>query len=1089
MGRIRRWPLAASFALGVLLVPGTSGAQSRTTSAVRGTITTADGVPLAGVDVVFRHEGMGVERTAVTNALGRFIITVLPPGGPYSLRATHIGYAELARTDVRLQVGETHTFELVLEEQAVAVEGVTVEVERTEVFNPSQVGPATRLDEVTLDAIPVLSRDLLDLAVLSPLVKTTEGGGFSVLGQNDRYNALLIDGIPGQDVFGLTAGGVPGGQAGAKMIPLDAVAQYEILVAPFDVRLSGFTGGVMNAVTRTGTNDWWMRVAAVHRNEALMGDLELPSGAVQASGVDRSLFALSVGGPIVRDRAHVFVATEFERRRQPPTGFNLVRDDPSLIRISPESVAGFSDVFESSFGVQTGIPGPYPLRQELGNVFARVDWNLSDRNRLTVRNVFARASNDRSPNRSPFEPYELSSNAVHNTSTNNATSLQLFSDLGRLGGNELNLEIRRSSDRSSPVSGFPQVEIDLRSSIGGASFTRGLRVGSQFFAQDNDLEQTSFRLTNSLTLARRGYSSVVLGVTGAYYRFANRFLPGADGDWFFANMDDLRLNAPQRFQRSVLAEGHDPAVEFSVLEWGGFAQYQMDAGKGLTMRFGIRADVPHVLGRPGRNPGIHEWLGHDTSKLPSGNVLISPRWGFNWQSEGRLRTQVRGGAGLFTGQLPFVWLSNAFHNDGLRSVTQVCEGRWTDEPPTGNTVPMFDPASPPETCLRGDFMNINTVVLLEEGFRYPQNFRFSAGVDQELSESVSTSLGFLFNHSFNQIVLEEQNLGDPAGQMGPLDGYGGVDRTYYGYPVERGFAPTWDNPDFAHVLVARNINRDWAFSFTGELRGRLGDRFGLQSGYTWSRSYDLMSLTFTDMVSNFGFNPTSMDPNRRSLGTSNFDRPHKVVLALYGAPLPGLEDTEFSLLYTGQSGLPFSYVYDGDLNGDGYPGRGPAFDRYNDLIYVPQEATEIPAGIGTYVLLNDALERDACLSAHRGGFMYRNACRAPWQNRLDLRMTQTMSLAGAQVRLEADVINLLNMVNGGWGRLQTIRPVVTLIEPIRRSCTTCPLVSQWSGTALPSREDDGRLVATDPWSVLSPDSQWRIQVGARVTLGGESGQR
>jgi hypothetical protein len=503
------------------------------------------------------------------------------------------------------------------------------------------------------------------------------------------------------------------------------------------------------------------------------------------------------------------------------------------------------------------------------------------------------------------------------------------------------------------------------------------------------------------------------------------------------------------------------------------------------MRFGLRADVPHVLDSPGQNPGIRDWLGYDTSNLPSGNVLVSPRWGFNWQSEGRLRTQVRGGAGLFTGQLPFVWLANAFHNDGLRSTTQVCQGRWTDEPPTGNTVPMFDPGTPPETCLRGAFTDVRTVVLFEDDFKYPQNFRFSAGVDQEISDAVSMSLGFLFNHAVNQIVLEEKNLGDPAGQMGPLRGYGGVDRRYYGRPVERGFAPTWDNPDFAHVLVGSNASKDWAFSFTGEMRGRLGGRLGFQTGYTWSRSYDLMSLTYTDMVSNFGFNPTALNPNQRGLAVSNFDGPHKVVLALFGTPFAGLERTEVSLLYTGQSGLPFSYVYRGDLNGDGYPGLGPAFDRHNDLLYVPQDATELPAGFGTLALLSGALESDRCLAAHRGGFMNRNACRAPWQNRLDLRVTQSVDVGSAEVRLEADVINLLNLFQGEWGRVETIRPVVPLIEPVRRACSTCQLFSQWSGTALPSRENDGRLVATDPWSVLSPASQWQVQFGARVTFGGE----
>lgn len=218
---------------------------------------------------------------------------------------------------------------------------------------------------------------------------------------------------------------MPGGQAGAKLIPLDAISQYEVLIAPFDVRLSGFTGGVMNAVTRTGTNDWRMRASAVHRAEALMGDLNLVSGPVEASGVDRSLVALSFGGPLVRDEAHFFVAGEVEERHTVPTGYNLFRDDPLLTRVSPDGMDALQQAFaDISGGLEAGEAGPSALGQRVTNLFGRVDWNVADGHRLTVRNVFARAANDEEPNRSGFGRYELGSNAVYRESTSNTTSVQ-----------------------------------------------------------------------------------------------------------------------------------------------------------------------------------------------------------------------------------------------------------------------------------------------------------------------------------------------------------------------------------------------------------------------------------------------------------------------------------------------------------------------------------------------------------------------------------------------------------------------------------------------------------------------------------------
>lgn len=1071
----------------VTLAVGSNGleAQSRTTSAIRGRVLSVAGTPIESANVTVRHTGTGAERLTGTNEDGRFLVLLLQPGGPYTVTIETLGYATLVREAIQLQVGEVYVDDFVLEEQAIELEGLRVEADKAEIFNPSQVGPATLLSERVVESVPILSRDIMELAVLSPLVKVTEDGGFSVAGQNDRYNAILIDGVLNKDVFGLTAGGVPGGQAGGKLIPLDAVGQYEVLVAPFDVRLSGFTGGVLNAVTRSGTNDWFARAQAVARDEVLIGDLQLPTGPVEPSGVDRRLVALSVGGPIVRDRGHFFVASEFERRRQPPTGFNLFRDDPLLVRISPETVTAIQDEFDSQFGFDAGEAAPYPLAQELRNVFGRMDWNFPGGTRLTFRNIYAWARNDESPNRAAFEPYEFSSNAVFRTASSNTTSLQVFSPVGEASANELNFSLQRSRDETAPASLFPQVEVDAISSIAGSAFGRELRLGSQFFAQDNDLRQWTARLTNVLTI-HRGESDLVLGVTGAYYDFSQRFLPGAEGEYFYASLGDLALNAPQRYQRTFLSAGVDPSVSFNVAEAGLFAQSQLDAGQGLTMRFGLRLDVPWVLDSPQLNTDILREFGYRTSALPSGNVMLSPRWGFNWQSEGDRTTQVRAGAGMFLGQPPFVWLANAFHNDGLRSYLARCQGRVTDDPMPATAVPQFDPLSPPAACEGTDFIVDRHVTVFSPDFKYPQDLKFSVVVDQELSQRLSASFGALFSKAINQIVLEELNLGDPNPNPGPLEGYGGLDRRILGGPVSNGFAPNRELAGYQQVLLATNSSQDWTFSATVELRGELTEELALQTGYSYSRSWDRMSLVATDMISNFGFTPTTSDPNQARVTTSNFDRPHKFVASIYGAPFERFPGTRISLLYTGQSGSVFSYVYRGDLNGDGYPGPGPAFDRNNDLLYVPERATEIPSGIGTIGLLSSALVSDPCLAKYRGGFLPRNGCRAPFQHRLDLRLSHELRMGRTEVRFEGDLINILNLMNGDWGRVETVSPLVPLIEPVRRQqCINCigALVSRWAGGALPSRDEDGSLKAADPWSIRSPDSQWQAQFGIRVTFG------
>ncbi|MCK5652542.1 MAG: hypothetical protein KAJ42_14235, partial [Gemmatimonadetes bacterium] len=391
-------------------------------------------------------------------------------------------------------------------------------------------------------------------------------------------------------------------------------------------------------------------------------------------------------------------------------------------------------------------------------------------------------------------------------------------------------------DRTTPASDWPQVEVELLSSIEDSGFRRPVRVGGQFFAQQNELEQASYRFTNSLNILTRGQSAIVLGVTASYYDINQTFLPGATGEYYFASPVDLEANAPQRYQRTVLAEGESPGVEFGVLEWGAFVQNQIDAGKGLTMRFGLRVDMPHVLGSPRENPEIQRVLGRSTANVPTGNLLISPRWGFNWQSEGRLTTQVRAGAGMFAGQIPYVWLSNAFHNNGLRSYTQLCQGRLTDDPRSrgiGGTVPAFDPYNPPTACAEGPFAEQRSVVLFEDGFKFPQDLKFSVAVDQDLSDRISGSLGILFNKSLNQVGLEDLNIerGGPTHILGINSGLGDPGRWYYRRLTDNNAGSIPLLPDYDQVLLVTNKGEDWGASISAELRGTVTDRLSFQMGY------------------------------------------------------------------------------------------------------------------------------------------------------------------------------------------------------------------------------------------------------------------
>ncbi|MCH7531419.1 MAG: hypothetical protein IIB36_06580 [Gemmatimonadetes bacterium] len=1005
----------------------------------------------------------------MTGADGRFALRLLPPGGPYLLTVSGLGFGTVQEGDIRLRLGEILDLDITVQQQAIPLAGLRVELERDAVFRIPQIGPATFVDRRTVTSLPLLSRDLTELSVLSPLVRTSDGG-FSVAGQNDRYNAVLIDGSLTKDVFGLTAAGTPGGRAGARLIPLEAVAQYEVLVAPFDTRFSGFTGGVMNAVTHTGTNRWEAAGFAYLRNPALTGDLTVPGFTVEPSGVSRDLYGFSLGGPLIRDRLHLFVAGELEQRGQPPNGFNLGRDNPILTRVSQSTIDSLSFAFGSTYGLDIGDASDYVLERTLGNLFARLDWRINPQHRVSVRHIFAGADDDGAPNRTAFESYELSSNTVELSSRSYATTLQALSTFGRWS-NEAHATVQRVTDASAPLANWPQVEVETHSAFDGIGVNRAVRVGSRYFSQADDLKQTMLQLSDNLS-AEWGDHTVTFGVAAARFSIDQLYLPGSAGYYRFGTITDVVNNTPLYYERTLLESGEPSRVAFDVWELAGHVQDELQATRNLTLSYGLRLDIPVMPVRPDENIEVQRLFGKSTNVVPTRQLLFSPRVGFRWQSDGDRVTQLRGGLGLFVGRPPFVWVANAYANTHLRTATLVCDGGPNIEDNLGdNRAPAFDPGAPPSSCVAGTPGSLRrTVTLFDENFQFPQDIKVSLGIDRQITDRLSATVGFIFSRALNQVFVEDINIGPAVvDQQHPAYtlGYGG--RPNFGTPSALGYTPTRINPEFAQVLHVTNRSDDYAYSFLGEVRGQVTDRIRFQAGYAYARSYDRASLTFNDILSNFGANGVQGHPNRPELETSRFDRPHKVVLAIFGNPIPGLDDSELSLLYTGESGLPYSYVYRGDVNGDGYPGFGPAFDRNNDLLYVPEVLSEVPMiGIVSTTLLGSAIATEPCLGAYAGTTMPRNACRAPWRNRLDVRISHTVPIGRTDVRIEADLVNVLNFLGSDWGLVREAPNTIPVLELYERDPFTNVLYANWAGGITTRVNDQGEITALDPIRELVP---------------------
>lgn len=1106
--RSSRRALNLAIAACLLLSGGDVLAQGVTTAGMTGRVTGADGGPVAGVRIELRRDETGGVFATTTDEAGRFNLSNLRPGGTYTLEASRIGFQTVSRGGLTLSIGQRLVLDIQLTEAAVPLPELSIRVQADPEFDPSRTGPVTVVDRMTLERLPTISRDFTEFAQLSPLV-TVDETGVSVAGSNIRFNNIQIDGALNQDVFGLSPSGVAGGRARGRVIPLSAIEELQILIAPYDVRQSGFTGGVLNAVTRSGTNEFEGSVFGFLRDDVLVGDA-LIGGTPRSPGELNNLFVgFQAGGPIVRDRVHFFVAGEIESRRRPPDGFLVGVDDPILTQLVPDSVTRFADIL-AGFGADAGEAGRHTLENDLANVFARVDVNLGEANSAMFRYSFAGADDDPAPNRLPGNAYEFSSSGTRIESRNHSVVGQWLSSFSSKLSNDFLVSAQFLRDRETPMSLYPRIEVDMSGRLEGNGFVRELRAGSNFFASESELDLNILQVSNALTLAVGDHR---LTVGGALDRFSIRrsHLPGSLGTYRFKSLADLEANAPSEYGILLPLTADASETRFAVNQLSAFVQGEAQVSDALNFQLGLRVDVPVMPDAPADNGDFAQAFGLRTSELPSGNPVFSPRFGFNLRFGGDLRTQLRGGAGLFAGRPPFAWLAEAYQETGLSSAFLTCKRRNVGLPDP-EVVPIFDPTmAAPTTCANGVGAEsaVPVVTVFDSDFRFPQDFKVSLGVDQRLPGGFVLSLEGIYTKAVKQIFLQDLNIGpavpesERTPENGYTDGFGFSDRASFGDPGsgnelfdpapgsppiarEPPFFPRRVSEQFGPVIQIGNRSENFAYALSARVRKSFGDRLDIDAGYAFNRSGDIQSLLSLDATSNFGFNPIEGDPNAPKRQPSLFDRPHKVVASATATLPDGLGGARLSVLYVGQSGTPYSYVYTSDVNADAYPGIGQALDFANDLIYVNEGLFDFPGpkSVVSGFLFEQLISQEPCLQRNRLRIISRNACRTPWSHQVDMRVTQQLSVGSVEVDLIFDVLNVLNLINREWGQVQTVNSTVRLIRVDGRFADgglpgpTSPLEARFVGPL--ERSEGGGVRAIRPYVPAIGPSQWQAQFGVQL---------
>ena len=1045
--------LALALALGAVLSTDAL-AQGITTGAIGGLVSDAEGGPVAGAQVMVANRGTGYSISATTRENGRYHVPGLDVG-TYSVTVRRIGFEPQTREDVRVSIGQVTPADFRLTAQAVQITGV--EVVATSDFSATRTGVMTSVSDTTISRLPTLNRDLTELVKLSPHVVLQNDGGPSAVGGYNRLNNFTIDGANQNDRFGLgSSEGVPGGATNGRLISIDAVKEFQVLLSPADVRHGNFAGMLVNAVTKNGTNE--LEGGAIYAFRS--PDLAASENFIQQSNFKVQQFGFHLGGPIIRDKLHFFVAPEWQARTQPAVGPYEGQTPPENGNLAPALIDRLEAAVNPYFPI--GTTGLVQNDNPLMNLSGRLDWQLNERHRLVFRQLYNTAEQDEfSRNSRTFsdqvgsqnQGFRFGSNGFVRENTNSSTALQAYSYVGAAGLNEFLIGYNTVRDERIVPVVAPEISVRVPTTDGAQNGVA--TFGTEQFSPGNLLEQEILEISNSYSQPF-GAHNVTVGGRFEHTSIFNNFAQRSYGVWAFASIDSLETGTPYSYSFGYSNGGPIPA-DFDVAQYSLFAQDVWTVSDRLSVTFGVRADVPQFLDSPVYNQAIYNEFVNDelppvyTTAKPKSRVLWSPRVGFNWDPTGDRQNQVRGTVGIFTGPPPLILIGNSYANTGLGLVTLNCGPA---------VVPAFTPvvADLPRACAgqeepangQAGTAGINVT---DPDFRFPQNVTASLGFDRQLPAGFIFTFEGLYRKAINGVLIRDLNLKGPRMVGGEIyrDRNG---RVLYADTISSSGSVTNSGQrvitslgtpavNFTEgVIQVTNQSRDFSYSLSPQIRRQFGEALDLRAGYTYLRAKDVQSLTSDRAISNWrnGAQYAGLETDL-PLRTSAFERRHRITASgTWTAPWRGW-GTEVSFYYNGSSGFPIVYVHNGDLNGDGYNG--------NDPIYIPTDATDTDeirfqdiTGDNPVSATQQAEAFEAFISAHecldeqRGQIMKANSCRTPWLNRVDISIRQSLpELRGQRLQIQLDVFNFGNWLGDRigkpeWGQQEN--PVLSPTFPDQR---------------------------------------------------------
>lgn len=1062
-----------------------SYSQGTTTSSMSGTVTEAGGESVIGANLVAVHTPTGTVYGTITDLDGSYRIPNMRIGGPYSLTVSFVGFGEQKIEGITLRLGENFKYNFDLSQSAIELSEIQIVAKAGTVGQ--NVGASTQITSEDIELMPTINRDINDFLRLTPQ-SSAFGDGASFAGVNNRFNAIYIDGAVNNDVFGLASSGTNGGQTGISPFSIDIIDQLQVVLSPYDVSLGGFAGAGVNAVTKSGSNKLAGTAYYFMQNESIAGKtngalaerLGLTSDQrTRLNDFSKKTFGASLGGALVKDKIFFYTNVEIQDDVTPtPFETSIYTSTPG--RASVADLNNLSNFLINTHKYDPGTFGSTSDDLKGLKVFGKLDFNLNENNKLTLRHQYTKAEQyDR--NGGSSSTLNFSNNGVFFPSTTNSSALELNTKVSNDMANNLIIGYTSvNDDRGSLGTDFPQVIIeDASSGI--------IQLGTEAFSTGNVLNQKIFTITDNFKIYK-GKHTFTIGTHNEFYSMNNVFIPQNFGVYRFGSINDFITGKPAKeYDRSyslvddVTGDKSKAAAQFNAMQLGFYGQDEIQLSSKLNITAGLRIDIPIISDDPVEDtyfnstalPKIQSAYpiaeGVKAGSAPDGQIMFSPRFGFEYDMNEDRKTIIRGGIGIFTSRIPFVWPGAMFNNNGL---TQ----GFVDE--RGITGPVSFRAD-----INNQYTNPNFKVpsgqmdLFVKDFKYPQVLRMNLAMDKALEGGWDISLEGIYTKTLNNIVYTNVNS-NPAISFNwvgkdtrPVFGRANIDNTY------------------SAVYVGSNTSEGYTYNLTASIAKNFSNGLNANLSYNYGDAFAVNEGTSSQNSSQWR-GQTSIDGrNTPVYGRSDYSMGHRILGALnyklkWGST--GSSATTFSLFYNGQSGTAFSYVIAGS-NGRNPNNETGSTSRNRSLVYVPATQSDInlvsytSGGVTVtatqqWAALDALIESDPSLKSRRGQYAEKNGARAPFESILDLAIRQDFGkdLGGNlhKFQISLDIFNFSNMIHKNWG-------VRYFVPGDFNNYFLTQLEGYEADKKTPRFTYRGTKLGEEAFDISGTSSRWRMRLGFR----------